>query len=33
MKKVTLVDRLHYQFDNAMSRGTIAMIGWLAVLS
>jgi len=33
MKKITLTDRLRYQFDNAMSRGTIAMIGWLAVLS
>lgn len=33
MKKITLMDRLRYQFDNAMSRGTAAMIGWLAVLS
>jgi voltage-gated potassium channel Kch len=28
-----MMDRLRYQFDNAMSRGTVAMIGWLAVLS
>jgi voltage-gated potassium channel Kch len=29
VRKVTLVDRLRYQFDNTISRGTIALIGWL----
>ena len=29
MRKVTLADRLRYRFDNTISRGTIALIGWL----
>ncbi len=33
MKKVTLAHRLRYQFDNTMSRGTVALIGWLSALS
>lgn len=33
MKRVTLVDRLRYTFDNTMSKGPAALIGWLAVLS
>ncbi len=33
MYKVSLSDRLRYAFDNTMSRGPIALIGWLAALS
>jgi voltage-gated potassium channel Kch len=33
MYRVSLTDRLRYAFDNTMSRGTIALIGWLAALS
>lgn len=33
MRKITFADRLRYQFDNIMSRGTVALIGWLFVLS
>jgi voltage-gated potassium channel Kch len=33
MKKITLADRLRYQFDNIMSKGPIALIGWLFILS
>ncbi|HLB49529.1 MAG TPA: hypothetical protein VJL59_21155 [Anaerolineales bacterium] len=33
MKSVTLIDRLRYQFDNFMSRGTIALIGGLGVVA
>ena len=29
MRKVTLADRLRYRFDNTLSRGTVALIGWL----
>src|SRR5215204_2610415 len=29
MRKVTLADRLRYRFDNTISKGTIALIGWL----
>jgi voltage-gated potassium channel Kch len=29
IRKVTLVDRLRYRFDDTISRGTIALIGWL----
>src|SRR5215207_6496712 len=29
MKKVTILDRLRYRFDNFMSRGTAALIGAL----
>ncbi|MBI5489313.1 MAG: NAD-binding protein [Deltaproteobacteria bacterium] len=31
MKSASLKERLRYMFDNSMSRGTIALIGWLAV--
>jgi voltage-gated potassium channel Kch len=33
MRKITTSDRLRYQFDNTMSRGTSALIGWLALIS
>ncbi|BAQ60780.1 probable secreted protein [Geminocystis sp. NIES-3708] len=33
MKKVTLLDRLHYAFDNFMAKGTISLIGGLAIIS
>jgi ion channel POLLUX/CASTOR len=33
MSKFTLTDRMRYQFDNTMSRGTIALIGWLFLIS
>jgi voltage-gated potassium channel Kch len=33
MRKITLLDRLRYRFDNLMARGTIALIGWLFVAS
>jgi ion channel POLLUX/CASTOR len=33
MKENRLMDRLRYRFDNYMSRGTIALIGALAVIS
>jgi len=33
MQKITLKERLRYWFDNFMSKGTIALIGGLAVLS
>jgi voltage-gated potassium channel Kch len=29
MRKVTLSDRLRYRFDNTISRGIVALIGWL----
>ncbi|HET7269494.1 MAG TPA: hypothetical protein VFI90_00270 [Rubrobacter sp.] len=29
MRRVTLSDRLRYRFDNTISRGTVALIGWL----
>ena len=32
MRKITLADRLRYRFDNTISRGTVALIGWLFVL-
>jgi ion channel POLLUX/CASTOR len=28
-RKVTLADRLRYRFDNTISKGTVALIGWL----
>jgi ion channel POLLUX/CASTOR len=28
-RKVTLADRLRYRFDNTISRGAVALIGWL----
>lgn len=33
MKRITFADRLRYQFDNTMSRGTIALIGWLFIVA
>ena len=30
MDGVTLRQRLRYEFDNTMSRGTGALVGWLA---
>jgi voltage-gated potassium channel Kch len=33
MRKPSLTDRVRYAFDNTMSRGPIALIGYLAVLS
>lgn len=33
MTKFTLMQRLRYAFDNSMSRGPIAIIGWLALAS
>ena len=32
MQEATLAERLRYWFDNTISRGTIALIGWLFVL-
>ncbi len=33
MEKITFTDRLRYAFDNAMSRGTANLIGWLAIIT
>jgi voltage-gated potassium channel Kch len=33
MRNITFMERLRYAFDNTMSRGVIALIGWLAVVS
>lgn len=33
MKKYSLGERFRYSFDNIMSRGTAALIGWLAIIS
>lgn len=33
MRKISIQDRLRYQFDTIMARGTIALIGWLFILS
>lgn len=33
MNETSFVDRLRYAFDNLMSKGTIAMIGWLALVT
>lgn len=33
MKRITFANQLRYQFDNTMSRGTIALIGWLFIVS
>ena len=33
MRKITLSQRWRYHFDNIMSRGPIALIGWLFILS
>jgi hypothetical protein len=32
MRKITLADRLRYRFDNTISKGTGALIGWLFVV-
>ncbi|MGQ9706646.1 MAG: CASTOR/POLLUX-related putative ion channel [bacterium] len=33
MEKVSFVDKFRYAFDNIMSKGPVALIGWLGVLS
>ena len=33
MRKITVRERLRYSFDNAMSRGPLALIAWLLLLS
>ncbi len=33
MRRVSFSDRLRYRFDNTMSRGAVALIGWLFALS
>lgn len=33
MREITLAERLRYRFDNIMARGTVALIGWLALLT
>ncbi len=33
MRKITFTDRMRYQFDNIMSKGTIVLIGWLFLAS
>ena len=33
MREIKFTDRVRYAFDNSMSRGTIALIGWLALIS
>ena len=33
MSRATFRERLRYWFDNTMSRGTVALIGWLALVS
>jgi voltage-gated potassium channel Kch len=33
MKEPSFLDRLRYAFDNLMSKGTMAMIGWLALVT
>lgn len=33
LSNVTLRDRLRYRFENTLSRGTVAIIGWLALVS
>lgn len=33
MRKITLRQRLRYHFDNSLSRGTVSLIGWLALVS
>src|SRR5258708_3914648 len=32
-KKITFKQRCRYKFDNIMSAGTIAVIGWLGIIS
>ena len=33
MRAITYGERLRYAFDNSLSRGTVSLIGWLAVIS
>jgi ion channel POLLUX/CASTOR len=33
VRRASLYERLHYAFDNSMSRGPIALIAWLALVS
>lgn len=33
MQKVSPLNRLRYWFDNVMSKGTVALIGWLAFIA
>lgn len=33
MRKITFVDRLRYAFDNTLSSGAAALIGWLFAVS
>jgi ion channel POLLUX/CASTOR len=33
LKKITIRDRIRYHFDNVMSKGPIALIGWLFIVS
>lgn len=33
MRRITRRERLHYQFDNTMSKGTIALVAWLVIFS
>ena len=33
MREITVVDRFRYAFDNTMSRGAVALIGWLLATS
>ncbi len=33
MRKITVRERLGYQFDNIMAKGTAALIGWLFIIS
>src|SRR5918912_1431707 len=32
MRKITLADRLRYRFDNTISKGAVALIGWLFLM-
>ncbi len=32
MKKPSLADRLRYEFDNTLARGTVALIAWLGII-
>ena len=32
-REITWRDKLRYRFENTLSSGTIAIIGWLALLS
>ena len=32
-REITWRDKLRYRFENTLSKGTIAIIGWLALLS